>query len=123
RGPIGGLPAMLAELGETRLAERDDVGGLAAVVRELVSEREDLDDDRRLPLRRHVLERDLVEHLPAELRTLRRREHALPRFGPGEEAVPVEHVLREPVVVEDGRLLAFGELARGEGAADRKGEV
>ena len=70
-----------------------------------------------------MFERDLVEHLPAELRTLRRREHALPRFDPGEEAVPVEHVLRGPVVVEDGRLLAFGELDRGEGAADRKGEV
>ena len=113
RGPIRRLPAMLAELGEARLAKRDDIGGLTAVVRELVRERQDLDDDRRLPLRRHVFERDLVEHLPAELRALGRREHALPRFDPGEQAVSVEHVLRERMVIEDGRLLALGSRLSG----------
>src|SRR5439155_14969038 len=45
RGAIRRLPAMLAELGETRLAERDHIGWLAAVVRELVREGQDLDDD------------------------------------------------------------------------------
>ena len=89
----------------------------------LFVELEDLRHERRLPRRGGVLERHPVEHARAELAPLSLCEDPGSRLEAGEHAVALEQGRREPVVVQDLRLLPFGELQRREGPTDAQPEV
>ena len=115
-------PGVLQQLepgGDVRL----DLHRGHAVVLRLFVELEDLRDERGLPGRRGVLERHPVEDPRAELRALRLGQDARAGLEAGEHAVTLEERCREPVVVRDLRLLALGELQRGQGATDAEPQV
>jgi hypothetical protein len=93
------------------------------VVRRLIGQVEDLVDDRRLPLRAHVLEGHLLEDPRAQLGALGGREDPLAGLDPRQQPVSLEHLGGKRVVVQDGGLLALGQLQRGQGAADHVREM
>src|SRR4029078_248994 len=93
------------------------------VLLELVFEGEDVADDRGLPPRVELLERDLVEHPRRDLAPLRRREDALAAGEALEHRVAPEQLRREAVIVEDLGLPALVEVERAQRAPDPHDEV
>ena len=80
--PIRAVGAMLLELLEPLLVERDDLVAATEVVGRLIVEGQDRSDDAGLPLGLDDLERHPVEDPRAELDPLRRREDPLVRLDP-----------------------------------------
>ena len=123
RRSVGGVAAMLAERLQSLTTEGDDLVGAAPVIGRLVGEAQDLVDHRRLPLRVHEFERHLVEHARTQLGALGRGHHPLPRLDACEQAVPFEHLRRERVIAEHGRLLAVGEIEGPQRAPNLEGQM
>ena len=123
RGVVRAVGAVLLQLLEPLLVERDDLVGRAPVVRGLLGELEDLVDQRGLPLGRDVLERHLVQHARAELGALGSGQHPLARLDAGKQAVPVQDLRGEPVVVEDLGSSPSSRSSGGERAAHPQLEV
>ena len=123
RGLIRSIAAMARQCGQPFLVELDDSFRPHAMVGRLIGQLEDLADQRRLPFRAHVLEHHPVQDPGAQLDALGRREHALARLDPGQEAVSLEHLGGEPVVVRDGGLFPLGEVQARESPADAQDQV
>ena len=123
RGSVRAIGAMVLELLEPLFVELDDLVGRTEVVGRLIVEREDPVDDTREPLGLDDLERHPIEDPPAELDPLRRREDPLVRLDADQDAVAVEELGREPVVVADLGFLAVGEVEAGQRPADPLLEV
>ena len=101
----------------------EDLYGRDPVVLHLIVQLEDLRDEGRLPVRGVVHERHLVEDPRADLAALRLGEHARAGLVPGEHAVAVDQLRREPVVVQDLGLLALGEVQARQRPADPQPQV
>ena len=107
---VGALAAMGGQLTEPCLVELDDPPGLDSMVGGLIGQLEDLGHQRGLPLGPDVLERHVVEDPGAQLRALGLGEDPLARLDPRQQAVALQHLGREPVIVGDGGFLALGEI-------------
>ena len=120
---VGSIRAVLLELLEPVFVELHDLVRGAEVVGRLIVEGQDPVHDAGEPLRLDDLERHPVEDPPAELDPLRRREDPLVRLDADQDAVAVEELGREPVVVGDLGLLTVGEVEAAQRAADALLEV
>ena len=117
------IGAMILQLLEPLLVERDDLVGGAEVVGRLVVKREDPVDDPRQALRFDHFEGHAIQDTGAELDTLRRREDPLVGLDPDQHAVALEELGREPVVVGDLRLFSVREVEPGQRVPDASLQV
>ena len=112
-----------AQLLQPRRDELDDVLGGDPVVGGLFGQLEYLGDHGGLPLGRNETKRHLVQDAAAQLGALRRRQDALSGLDSGQQAVPLDDLGGEAMVVEDGGLLALSQVEGQERAAHPHGQV
>ncbi len=123
RRPVRLVALVGSELLEPRPVEGDDLVRRDPVIGHLFGEQEDRIDQRGLPFGLHVFEGHLVEDPRAQLGPLGGREDALTGLDAGQQAVSLEDLRRELVVVHHRGLLALLQLDGRQRPANAQREV